>query len=483
MWKPLERVKYEPDPGLWPTVAEASNSLLFSPVKLGCVTLEQRTWVPAMVPWRATEDGFVTENVLDWYERFAKGRPGGLVIEATGIRDVPSGPLLRIGHDRFIPGLRELADTVRRASEGHTKLFIQCIDFLAIRRRPDKAKFLRHFLAITDEHRAKLFSEDIEEVKIRELLMSLNDQQLDDILTTRELEDLRIGYREKVIDVQLPHIKNLPHVLPELFANAAERAQESGIDGVELHYAHAYTMASFLSRLNNREDGYGGSLEGRIRLPLEVFSKVRERVGPDYPVGCRYLSDDCITGGTTVNDAMYFGVQFARAGMDFLSLSRGGKFEDAKQPKVGEAAYPYTGRSGYECMPAHISDEFGPFGRNIEPCGRIRRMVKEAGFETPIIVTGGIHGFNLAEQILNDGNGDIVGAARQSMADPDWFRKVHLGRGEEVRLCTYTNYCEGLDQKHKLVTCKLWDRTELEEPGINFSSDGKRRTTAPEWVE
>ena len=313
--------------------------------------------------------------------------------------------------------------------------------------------------------------------------MSLNDQQLDEILTTRELEDLRIGYREKVIDVQLPHIKNLPQVLPELFANAAERAQESGIDGVELHYAHAYTMASFLSRLNNREDGYGGSLEGRARLPLEVFSKVRERVGPDYPVGCRYLSDDCITGGTTVNDAMYFGVQFARAGMDFLSLSRGGKFEDAKQPKVGEAAYPYTGRSGYECMPAHISDEFGPFGRNIEPCGRIRRMVQEAGFETPIIVTGGVHGFNLAEQILNDGNGDIVGAARQSMADPDWFRKVHLGRGEEVRLCTYTNYCEGLDQKHKLVTCKLWDRTELEEPGINFSSDGKRRTTAPEWLE
>jgi 2,4-dienoyl-CoA reductase-like NADH-dependent reductase (Old Yellow Enzyme family) len=110
-------------------------------------------------------------------------------------------------------------------------------------------------------------------------------------------------------------------------------------------------------------------------------------------------------------------------------------------------------------------------------------MVKEAGFETPIIVTGGIHGFNLAEKILNDGNGDIVGAARQSMADPDWFRKVHLGRGEEVRLCTYSNYCEGLDQKHKLVTCKLWDRTELEEPGITFSSDGKRRTTAPEWVE
>ena len=62
-----------------------------------------------MVPWRATEDGFVTDDVLDWYERFAKGRPGGLVIEATGIRDVPSGPLLRIGHDRFIPGLKRVS--------------------------------------------------------------------------------------------------------------------------------------------------------------------------------------------------------------------------------------------------------------------------------------------------------------------------------------------------------------------------------------
>ena len=62
-----------------------------------------------MVPWRATEDGHVTPDVLDWYARFAAGRPGAIVVEATGIRDIPSGPLLRIGHDRFVPGLRELA--------------------------------------------------------------------------------------------------------------------------------------------------------------------------------------------------------------------------------------------------------------------------------------------------------------------------------------------------------------------------------------
>ena len=69
-----------------------------------------------MVPWRATPDGLVTDDVLDWYERFARGRPGGLVIEATGIRDIASGPLLRIGDDRFIPGLAKLAER----SEEHT---------------------------------------------------------------------------------------------------------------------------------------------------------------------------------------------------------------------------------------------------------------------------------------------------------------------------------------------------------------------------
>ncbi len=94
------------------------------------MALAQRTWVPAMVPWRATEDGYVTEEVIDWYARFARGMPGAIVVEATGIRDVPSGPLLRIGHDRFLPGLQRLADTVHRASQGRTRLFIQLIDFL-----------------------------------------------------------------------------------------------------------------------------------------------------------------------------------------------------------------------------------------------------------------------------------------------------------------------------------------------------------------
>src|SRR5262249_62203372 len=128
-----------------------------------------------------------------------------------------------------------------------------------------------------------------------------------------------------------------------------------------------------------------------------------------------------------------------------------------------------------------LSDKKGPFGRNGAPAAAIRKAVRAAGFETPVVVTGGIHGFAQAEAILARGDADLVGSARQSLADPDWFLKVRLGRGEEVRVCEFTNYCEGLDQKHKKVTCKLWDRVALDEPGIKKTEDGKRRTTPPLW--
>ena len=481
MWRPPQRIKWTPEPGEWPTRDAAAASRLFGAVDVGPVTLEQRTWIPAMVPWRATGDGMVTPEVLDWYGRFARGRPGAIVVEATGIRDIPSGPLLRIGDDRFVPGLRDLVETVRRESGGHTRLFIQLIDFLAIRRRPDRERYLREFLRITPRHRDILDAAEADEKDIRDRLLAMDDNTLELVLDAREFEALRMGYRERVTDTHLPHIANLPEVLPGLFASAALRAREAGFDGAELHYAHAYTMSSLLSRLNTRTDGYGGPLENRLRLPLEVYRAVRGAVGNDFVVGCRYLADDIVEGGNRVEDAMEIGVAFAGAGMDFLSLSRGGRFEDAQQPAVGAAAYPYTGPSGYECMPQYYSDEKGPFGRNVDAGGRIRHAVREAGHATPVVVTGGVHGFQQAEEMLADGTADIVGLARQALADPDWFLKVRLGRGSEVVVCEYTNYCEALDQKHVPVTCKLWDRKNLDDPAALRTPDGKRRLSAPVW--
>lgn len=481
MWKPPERIKHYPDPGKWPSADQAGGALLFQPVKIGKDVLKERSWVPAMVPWRSNDDGIVTDEVIEWYRRFAEGKPGAIVVEATGIRDIPSGPLLRIGHDRYVDGLKKLVDAVLIASDGQTKLFIQIIDFLAMNRRPDPKKYFGRHLKITDEHRTALKAENWSEEAIRDHLMTLADEQLETILNVRELESLRLGHRDRVTDIDLQRIKELPDTLPELFSDAAERAKIAGFDGVELHYAHAYTMASFLSAHNTRTDGYGGSKENRVRLPLEVFNAVRKRVGADYTLGCRFLSEDCIDNGNTLEDTCYFGKQFAKAGMDFISLSRGGKFEDALQPKVGSAVYPYTGPSGYECMPQFMSDEKGPYGRNVEPAYQIRKVVRDAGYDIPIVVAGGIHSFEQAEEILQSEKADIIGMARQTLADPDWFRKVRKGRGDEVRVCKYTNYCEGLDQKHKVVTCQLWDRVDLDSDDIPKTLDGKRRLTAPKW--
>ncbi|HKE56507.1 MAG TPA: NADH:flavin oxidoreductase [Pyrinomonadaceae bacterium] len=488
MWKFAHPIRHQIPETRWPTAEKASQSLLYSPIRVGQLEVANRTWVPAMVPWRATEDGFVTQDNLDWYRRFAEGQPGVLVVEATGVRDIPSGPLLRIGDDRFIPGLRKLVEVVRQASKGQTRLLIQIIDFLAVKRRPEKEKYFDRFLQVKSRHRntlAKLTGDqawlDRAEQDLRESLKAAGDELLERVLDSSELEALRFGYRERVTDTHLQHIQDLPRELPSIFSAAAVRAQEAGFDGVELHYAHAYTMAGFLSALNNRPDGYGGSRENRVRLPLEVYRTVRERVGDDYVVGVRFLGDEVIAGGSRIDDATYFAVEFARAGFDFLSLSKGGKFEDAQQPKVGQAVYPYTGQSGYECMPTVLSDENGPFGRSVPLVEAVKRAVNGAGYQLPVVASGGITTFTQAEEILRRGQADMVGLARQALADPDWFRKVKLGRGEEVRRCTYTNYCEALDQAHRPVTCKLWDRTQLDEAGARLVDDGRRRLVPPQW--
>ena len=232
-WVPPQRTKYPLPTAIWPTADEARDARLFSPVALGQRTARQRTWVPAMVPWRATDDGSVSPAVLDWYARFAAGRPGVLVVEATGIRDVPSGPLLRAGHDRFVPGLRRLCETVREASGGETLLLVQLIDFLAIRRRPEPDKFFARFLKITPRHRELLSSlsgdpqwSTAHEADVR---LRLADEDPTVVLDEREREALEYGYRERVTDTELPHIRDLPAVLPTLFADAAARACSAGL--------------------------------------------------------------------------------------------------------------------------------------------------------------------------------------------------------------------------------------------------------------
>jgi dimethylglycine catabolism A len=178
-------------------------------------------------------------------------------------------------------------------------------------------------------------------------------------------------------------------------------------------------------------------------------------------VGCRYLGSEDILGedgrihGNTLDDARQIGVELARAGLDFLSLSRGGKFEDARQPKVGEAAYPYTGHSGHKCIPRSKQD---PFGVNTFLATGVRQALRAAGHRIPVVASGKIHTFEQAESILREERADLVGMARALLADPDLPRKWLAGVDADVRACVFCPYCEEEDERHRVVTCTLWPK-------------------------
>jgi len=430
-----------------PQSTPRDRSSLFQPFPIGQggLVLPNRIWLPAMVTWRGTEDGFVTPSVREIYLRYAQGGAGMIVLEATGIRDVASGPLLRLSHDRFVPSLKSLRDEMRAVSS--SVVVPQIIDFLKIAtRKPTRA-----------------FMEDaVRRGQLAESVLGVSDAAFEAGLEAylpdpRRRRDFLYGYRQTIEDLDLAEIRRIPG----WFAAAARRARAAGYDGVELHFAHAYTMASFLSVTNRRTDAYGGSFENRMRLPLEVVHAVREEVGADFLVGCRYLGsedilgEDGLIGGNTLEDAQAIGVALARAGLDFLSISRGGKFEDAKQPLVGEAMYPYTGHSGHTCIPRRKND---PFGVNAPLAAGIRAAVRAAGFVTPVVASGKIVTFDQAEGVLRDGQADLVGMARALLADPDLPLKWRAGADAQVRSCVFCPFCEQEDQRHRVVTCTLWPK-------------------------
>lgn len=401
------------------------SSLLFTPLRLNGITLANRVWLPAMVTWLSTDDGGVTPDVRQRYLRYAQGGAGMIVMEAMGVRDIASGPLMRISHDRFVPDLRDLVDAIH--ARGDVRVIPQLIDFLRIARRNPERSLARL------EARYPGCS-------------TWTEAELQARLSPREWRDHAWGYRQQIEDLDLATIA----ALPPAFAAAAVRAREAGFDGVELHFAHAYTLASFLSARNGRTDAYGGSRENRARLPVEVIAAVRAAVGSDYTVGLRMLGSEDIEGGSTLEDACWFAARFCEAGVDFVSVSRGGKFEDARRPAVGQAAYPYTGPSGHACMPTREA----PDGVNLPLAAAIRAAVRGAGHTVPVIGGGKVNTPELAESALAQGQVDAVAMARGLLADPDWPRKVQAGL--PYHACRYTNVCEALDRAHLPVRCQLW---------------------------
>ncbi len=370
---------------------------LLSPLDINGMRLPNRVAVPAMVTRLSGEDGHVNQDIVDRYVRYAEGHVGLIVVEATAVHSSKSGPLLRLSDDSFIAGHRDLAHRVHETSD--SKVVPQIIHFLKVARSG-----------------------------WRQTIDSLSPADIDAI----------IGQ----------------------FADAAYRAAEAGYDGIELHSAHAYTLSSFLSRHNPRRDEFDGrTLEGRLAMFGRVMAAVRDAVGSGFPVGVRFLAEEAIKDGYTVEDAKRIALRMAQCGVDYISLSVGGKFEDAVH-RDGQPLYPYTGYSGDRCMPG----DWYPALPHAHLAAAIKGYINGQGHQVPVISVGKISDPRDAEALLQDGKADIVGMARQLLADPDWVRKVESRRDDQILRCIYCNVCKALDENFREVHCFLWPKGARQAP-------------------
>lgn len=371
---------------------------MFSPLTLRGLTLPNRIMRTSMVSGLATEDGFVTDVLKERYQREAKGGVGALVIEAAVV--LPSRSLynLRISDDRFTEGLKELVELTRKANP-ETRIGIQ----------------IMHFLKIA-----------------------------------------RSGWRQKVEDFKP---EELP-IIVEQHVAATKRVLSAGFDFIEVHMAHAFTLSSFLSRVNKRTDEYGGNFENRMRLPIEVYQAVRQEAGDNFPLGIRINGEDFIIDGNTLLQSTRIARRFAELGVDYISVSAGDRFEDAATPLPDTPPDPMSGYSGHRMSPWW----WFPDATHVYLSEGIRKHVHDGGFNVPIIITGKIRTPQLAEQILQEGKADIIGLCRALLCDPDWPVKAREGREKDIVRCTACNWCLEADSRYEKVNCSRWPEGSLVAP-------------------
>lgn len=193
------------------------------------------------------------------------------------------------------------------------------------------------------------------------------------------------------------------------FGDTARRAQQAGFDGVEVHGAHGYLVAEFMSKYaNKRVDEYGGPLGNRLRFPLEIIADIREKCGPDFLIDFRISGDEKVAGGRTIEETKAIAVQLEEAGVDMLHITAG------------------TYESSWAIIPPM---QIGT-GWIVDYAAEVKSVVS-----IPVITVGRINDPLLAESILLSGKADLIAMGRASLADPELPNKFLEGRYEDIRQC------------------------------------------------
>jgi 2,4-dienoyl-CoA reductase-like NADH-dependent reductase (Old Yellow Enzyme family)/thioredoxin reductase len=341
------------------------SEMMLQPFRLGSLTLPNRVVMTTVKLGYGTGKGEVTDRHVAFYVRRAQGGVGLIASESMYVqrngRELPTQ--LSIHVDELVPGLRRLTEAVHAAG----------------------GMMMAHINHAGRAANPKLVSAG-ELISASEVLCPAN-QVIPRALTRGEI----------------------PEVVAA-FGAAARRVREADFDAIEIPFSHGYLIHQFLSpHTNQREDGYGGTFENRLRLGRQVISVVREQVGSDFPIVVRLNANDYVEGGLNLEDAVEIARDLEALGVNAVSVTSGTMCDT-----VPFCLYP----SG--TPKAHL----------LPMAARIRETIG-----LPVIVAGRIRSPAVAREALAAEQTDLIGLGRPFLADPDWVRKIQGGDEEAILLC------------------------------------------------
>jgi len=350
---------------------------LFTPIHIGGVEVPNRIChVPTDIS-SANADGSVNQRVITYHEQVAKGGCGLIIVgastpdKATGR---PTVTCIAVDEDPLIPGLSELAEAMHRHGA-------RCA--VQIQSPGRQAAWPRKNLFSASDTVVELPGSAGHEVVYAEAIA--------------QGKSIRAMNVEEIYD------------LVEKFAEGAWRVQQAGFDCVELHGAHGYLIAQFMSPfVNKRHDRFGGSFLGRMRFVLEIISRIKYKCGEGFPIGVRYSGEEWLPGARVLEESVRIAQLLEENGVAFVDISAG----------IFEA-------------PAAVMDPmYYPQGWNTYAAEAVKKHVS-----IPVITSHTLRDPRYCEKILAEGKADIVGLSRQMIADPYWSNKAFAGEPQEIRKC------------------------------------------------
>lgn len=363
---------------------------LFSPIKIGETTVKNRIFMPP-ISTNLADKGYITEELIQHYSARAKGGVGLIITEVTTVEPVytylPGD--MSICDDSYIPGWKKLADSVHKYG---TKILPQL--------------FHPAYMAFPIPGTPQLIAPS-----------NVGPYYAKEAPRAVTVEELKVIIRQ--------------------FGEAAGRVKEAGADGVEIHAAHAHgLLGGFLSPLyNKRTDAYGGDLDGRLRLTLEVVKEVRKVCGKNFIIDVRISGDEYTDGGLNLNDAVYVSKQLEKAGVDFLHVSGG-------TTVMRGSSIPAPGT---------------PMGSHVKMAEEIKKQVS-----IPVATVGRITEPWIAEELIANNRADICMIGRANLCDSNFVEKAQQGKVEDIRPCIGCLRCLNGIMFGNRVACTVNPSLELE---------------------